>query len=53
MANTRMDVSSFVGKLLHEDDADVLREGIQVLTQALMEAEVSSQIGAAPYERSA
>ncbi len=52
MAKSRMDVTSFVGKLLKEDDADVLREGIQVLAQALMEAEVSSQIGALPYERS-
>jgi putative transposase len=52
MAKSRMDVTSFVGKLLKEDDADVLREGVQVLSQALMEAEVSAQIGALPYERS-
>jgi putative transposase len=30
----------------------VLRDGVRVLAQALMETEVSSQIGAAPYERS-
>jgi transposase-like protein len=47
-----MDVTAFVGKLLNEDDADVLKEGVQVLSQALMEAEVSAQIGALPYERS-
>jgi transposase-like protein len=47
-----MDVSSFVGKLLEEDDVDVLRDGVRVLAQALMETEVSSQIGATPYERS-
>jgi Transposase, Mutator family len=52
MAAPRMDVSSFVGKLLEEDDVDVLRNGVRVLAQALMETEVSSQIGAAPYERS-
>jgi putative transposase len=52
MAKSRMDVTAFVGKLLKEDDADVLREGVQVLAQALMEAEVSAQIGALPYERS-
>lgn len=52
MATPRMDVSSFVGKLLEEDDVDLLREGVRVLAQALMETEVSSQIGAAPYERS-
>jgi transposase-like protein len=47
-----MDITSFVGKLLEEDDVDLLREGVRVLAQALMEAEVSTQIGAAPYERS-
>jgi putative transposase len=52
MATARMDVSSFVGKLLEEDDVDVLRDGVRVLAQALMETEVSSRIGAAPYERS-
>ena len=52
MAATRMDVTSFVGKLLEQDDVDALREGIRVLAQAVMETEVSGQIGAAPYERS-
>jgi transposase-like protein len=47
-----MDVTAFIGKLLKEDDADVLKEGVQVLAQAVMEAEVSAQIGALPYERS-
>src|ERR687896_400293 len=51
MAKSRMDVTAFVGKLLKEDDPDVLKEGVQVLSQALMEAEVSAQIGALPYER--
>jgi len=52
MASRRMDVTSFVGKLLEEDDVDLLREGVRVLAQALMETEVSTQIGAGPYERS-
>jgi len=52
MATARMDVSSFVGKLLEEDDVDLLREGVRVLAQALMETEVSGQIGAVLYERS-
>src|SRR5712691_13045219 len=52
MATQRMDVTSFVGKLLEEDDVDLLREGVRVLAQVLMETEVSSQIGAGPYERS-
>lgn len=45
MAKSRMDVTAFVGKLLEEDDADLLREGVRVLAQALMETEVSGQIG--------
>jgi putative transposase len=52
MAKSRMDVTAFVGKLLKEDDSDVLKEGVQVLAQALMESEVSAQIGAWSYERS-
>ena len=52
MATPRMDITSFVGKLLEEDDVDVLREGVRVLAQAVMETEVSAQIGAGPYERS-
>jgi putative transposase len=52
MATSRMDITSFVGKLLEQDDVDALREGVRVLAQAVMETEVSTQIGAAPYERS-
>src|SRR5919201_2141086 len=51
MATQRMDVTSFVGKLLEQDDVDALREGIQVLAQWIMETEVSGQIGAGLYER--
>ena len=53
MATARMDITSFVGKLLAEDDIDLLREGVRVLAQMLMDTEVSAQIGAEPYERSA
>ena len=52
MATPRMDITSFVGKLLEQDDVDLLREGVRVLAQAVMETEVSGQIGAGPYERS-
>src|SRR6266536_433493 len=52
MATPSMDITSFVGKLLEQDDVDALREGVKVLAQAVMETEVSTQIGAAPYERS-
>ncbi len=48
MATSRMDITSFVGKLLEESDVDLLREGVRVLAQAVMETEVSSQIGAGP-----
>ena len=47
MAKPRMDLSAFVGRLLEEQDGDVLREGIRVLSQALMESEVAGLIGAA------
>jgi transposase-like protein len=53
MAKGKMDLSAFVGKLLAEHDGDVLHEGVRVLAQALMEAEVASQIGGERYERSA
>jgi putative transposase len=51
MAKNRMDVTTFVGKLLEEEDVDALREGVRVLAQLMMETEVSSKIGADPYER--
>jgi hypothetical protein len=35
MAKPRMDLPAFVGKLLEEQDGDVLREGVRVLAQAL------------------
>jgi len=41
MATPRMDITSFVGKLLEQDDVDLLREGVRVLAQAVMETEVS------------
>jgi putative transposase len=53
MAKTRMDLTAFVGKLLEEQDGDVLREGIRVLSQALMEMEVAGLIGAERHERNA
>jgi hypothetical protein len=39
MATPRMDITSFVGKLLEQDDVDALREGVKVLAQAVMETE--------------
>ena len=51
MAKNRMDVTTFVGKLLEQDDVDALREGVRILAQVVMDREVSAQIGAEPYER--
>jgi putative transposase len=51
MAKPRMDLPAFVGKLLEEQDGDVLREGIRVLSQALMKTEVAGLIGAERHER--
>lgn len=43
MARNRMDLTTFVGKLLAEDDVDVVKEGVRVMAQAIMEAEVTTQ----------
>jgi transposase-like protein len=51
MAKGKMDLSAFVGKLLAADEPDVLREGVRVLAQAVMETEVTAQVGAEAYER--
>jgi transposase-like protein len=51
MARNSMTLMDFVGKLLGEEDVDVLREGIRVVADALMDAEVSALIGALPFER--
>ena len=45
MAKARMDLNAFVGKLLEEQDRNVLREGIRVLSQALMDTEVAGHRG--------
>jgi putative transposase len=51
MAKHRMDLPTFVGKLLEQDDVDALHEGVKHLAQLFMEEEVSAQIGASAYER--
>jgi putative transposase len=52
MAKPSTDLSTFVGKLLEAQDGDVLREGVRVLAQALMETEVTALVGAGRHERS-
>ncbi len=42
----RMALEERLRKAQMEEDADVLREGGQVLSQALMELKVSQQLGA-------
>ncbi|HWB71708.1 MAG TPA: IS256 family transposase [Egibacteraceae bacterium] len=50
MAITKVDLLNLLRNAEH-DDIDFLREGVRLLAQALMEAEVSEQIGAAHGER--
>lgn len=52
IAEPRMDLTALVGKLLEEQDGDVLREGIRGLSQARMETEVPGLIGAERNQRS-
>ena len=47
----RMALKELMRKADMEKDADFLRDGVRVLSQALMELEVSQQIGADRYER--
>ena len=49
--NVTMTLLKHLRKLGVEEDADFLREAIQVLMQALIEVEVSEEIGAGRYER--
>jgi transposase-like protein len=52
MAETvSMALAELVRKAEEHGDVDFLREGVRVLTQALMEVEVSQQLGAERYER--
>lgn len=51
MANDRMDVLETVRKAISDGDVDFLREGVRVLAQAVMEAEVTELTGVAHGER--
>lgn len=46
MATDRMDVLELLRKATSDGDVDLLREGVRVLSQARMDAEVSAEIGA-------
>jgi putative transposase len=52
MADNSMELSDFLRKAVGGGDVNFLREGVRVLAQALMELEVSEQIGAGRHERS-
>jgi hypothetical protein len=41
MASDRMDLTPFVGKLLKEDDSDILRDGVRSVVQMIMDVEVN------------
>lgn len=47
----RIGLEELLRKAQTEQDTDFLREGVRVLSQALMELEVSEQLGAAKHER--
>jgi transposase-like protein len=49
----RIGLAQLLRKAQIEHDADFLKEGVRVLSQALMEMEVEEHVGAARHERSA
>ena len=49
----RMALEDLLRKAQMEGDVDFLREGVQVLAQAMMDLEVTQHVGAEPYERTA
>lgn len=49
--DVRMALEDLLGKLALDDEVDVLREGVRVLAQALMELDVSQHLGAERHER--
>lgn len=52
MAESSLSLEQLLGKLLADEYADLLREGLAWLARELMEAEVAEAAGAALYERS-
>ena len=53
MAKNSMDLLELLRKRGDDADVDFLREALKVVVQAIMDAEVSAQIGAEHGERSA
>ncbi len=50
--NLSMALAELLRKADAEPDVDTLREGVRVMTQALMELEVAQHLGAERYQRS-
>ncbi|MDD4986992.1 MAG: IS256 family transposase [Dehalococcoidales bacterium] len=53
MVKNRMPLLEELRKAGEEKDLDFLRQGVKVLTEAIMELEISEKIGAGPYEHTA
>ena len=51
MANPRMTLLDLLSKAQQGADAEFLRDGLKLLAQELMDAEVTQLVGAAPHER--
>ena len=49
--NLSMALAELLRKADAEPDVDTLREGVRVMTQALMELEVAQHLGAERYQR--
>ena len=53
MTKKTIDVIGYLHKLALEPDSDFVRESLKVITQLMMEADVTEQIGARKHERAA
>ena len=51
MANPRMTLLDLLSKAQQGADAEFLRDGLKLLAQEVMDAEVTQLVGAAPHER--
>jgi transposase-like protein len=51
MANPRMTLLDLLSKEEQGADAEFLRDGLKLLAQELMDAEVTQLVGAGPHER--
>ena len=52
MTLSQSDVAELLGAIRAGGDIDVIRKGVELVLQALIEAEATEHIGAARYQRS-